>query len=249
MSWLSAADPYRMPLAVKAPDATADRDVQFDLPKDWEAFWSRVTAAGADIRVTKADGCTPLTFGLNSFDRDAKTGSVHIKTVPVVQDKIGMVCLYWGDADGTAAATSVTLTSPLTAELEQARPDAQRSIKVAPEAYGDTEPSARLSKGSAEVTTLWWDFRESLLERAEPSAGKTLLEEIERLDVVDCLDDATTQPNMLDLAATRFLDGWVATRIQGGVHNTDYTLLVRVVTTLGRTLEGRALLNVIDVTE
>lgn len=249
MSWLSAADPYRMPLAVGAPEATGNQDVQFAIPADWEAFWSRVTATGADIRVTQADGVTALTFGLDSFDRDGKAGTVQIKNVPVVDSKVGVVHIYWGDTDGSMAATSVTLSSPLTAYLEQARPNAQRAVVVAPEAYDDTQPRARMSKGSAVVTTVWWDFREALLERAEPSAGKNLLEEIERLDVVDVLDDSSSQPNMLDVAATRFLDGWVATRLQGGTHNSDYTLLVRVVTTLGRTLEGRALLSVIDVTE
>jgi hypothetical protein len=55
------------------------------------------------------------------------------------------------------------------------------------------------------------------------------------------------QGSMVDTTKTVVVDGWVSTWLKAGTTDTDYTAVVQVRTSDGRTIEARALVRVYDL--
>lgn len=252
MSKYDAAYPYRAAITVDGSANTDNsKDVVVTIPPDMAEFWDTVLSTGADVRVCTADGRTLATkIHLSTWDYANKSGVIAIEAVDVTTNSVmHALWLVWGDPDAVTVSTAFTPSTALLAHLWIAEP-VEGVVVVKPERPGDTAPRVALSKPTAEVTYLFWDFGPRLLTRATAYAGSKSYEEIATVDVAELQDaNGDEVPGTHDLSRCRLLDGGVAQFVEAGATGTSYTAVCVVTTTLGRTLEARALVRVRNVTE
>lgn len=218
----------------------------FTVPVEWDFFWANVRTDGFDVRVTQADGRTPLVFSRSSWTHGTRTGVIRVGQIPC-KAGAGGCWLYWRNATTTNAAGNPPLDNPKTLSVLLGRADRRALVTVAGER---TQGLSRdpLVKGVSEQVRVTWNFRPRLLAGRQPISGSRLFEEIAHVTLVDVLNAANAaQGSMLDLTRTVIGDGVVATWLRGGTVNTNYAVVCQVETTLGRVLEGRTRLRVRNV--
>ena len=199
-----------------------------------------------DIRFAKADGVVVLAHKRTTWTYADRAATLEVDAVPVVSGMC-MLWMYWGLSNAADGATTPTIASALTGTIHMGAPAPFRTLAL-PERPGATVPRANWAKLSGEAAWLWFDFEPRLHSAAGGANGSAAWEEIAAVTAVHVYDAAgVDQTAMYDKTLTRLLEASVGVWVLGGTTGTDYTVVVRITTTQGRTLEARARLRVRDV--
>jgi hypothetical protein len=97
-AWLSPEWKFRMPIAVQHSGAPLT-DYQVNIQLDGSFVFGNAQSDGRDLRVTAADGVTPLPFWIEKWGSGA--ASVYVK-VPVIAASGTTIYLYYGNADASS---------------------------------------------------------------------------------------------------------------------------------------------------
>lgn len=259
MSWLSSSWKYRASITVdNSAGTTAAHDVTITLPTEWAKFYAKCNQTDArDVRVTLADGVTLATYDLESFTVSGDTGTLTLEldNVSMTAANIHQLFLYWGNSGATDAQSAVTTSSPKTGYVAVESPDPAYTVKVGGQAFGQTQPTAKLAKLGNDARFVWFDFGDALQKWDVPTNGHREREEIDRVSLVNVLTTGGSDtPSMYTAGSTRIVAGrYVGAYVMAGSSGSEYTVVVRVVTTtnggVSRTLEGRASLYVYNLLE
>lgn len=214
------------------------------IPATWDHFWDHVDADGHDLRVTGADGESDLVFQRDTWDYANRSAVLEVEGFDAGPNAMSQAFLYWGNAAAADGAGTPTISSPLDGHILTVAPSP--TIIIRPDRPGATTPTDRVSKKVTDEFWVWWDFRPSLLLHSRPHNGSLQNEEIRHIMDVDVLNGGVSVGSMVDVTLTRIVDGRVGTWLQAGTSGETYTATVRIETTLGRSLEGRALVYVQD---
>ncbi len=218
---------------------TGTVDATVPIPVEYEDFWTRVLATGADIRVTQADGITPVAYKRATWTHASRQGSLELAAVQAKNGTLG-AWLYWGNAAASDGATTPTITTPKAGSIYLGSV-VPPYVVAAPERAGATVARARFVKASAEEVRVFWDFRSRLAQTRTPISGSRLYEELRYVTLVDVLDSSeVSQAGMIGAPLTRLGQGMVSTWLKGGTSGQTYSLVCRAETTLDRVLEARA---------
>lgn len=246
---LGTAWRFRRPISI---DNTAGGGgsvhMRVTLDTGWSLFWDNVLATGADVRICGPDGRSLLTLKRETWDYANKSATFAVTGLPVEASSMCTAWLYWGNASAADAATTPTITTPLTGSIALQATEAARLVTVRPERPSATAPATTIVKTSAEAVRIWWDFA-ALLELAEaPINGSKVLEELIAVTAVQVLNAAEEhQASMVDLTKTRLHGAAVTTWAKAGTEATSYIARVTVKTSTERVLECRALLTIQDL--
>lgn len=257
MAWYSSSWKYRRAITIDATGPASTVDVEAAIPATDDEFWSNVNASGDDIVVTAADGITPLTYDLASFNTNTRTGTIEIDGMAVTAGFMVNAFVYWGNSGATNSLTTFSPSSAVTGAIEFVSGAPVFTVRATRERPGATTPRRPLSKGSAEQIYVDFDFSD-LLELLPPGSayeGHLAHEEIAHLSSFQVLLSGVDQTAMYTTTAHRFLPyGRVRCLVKAGSSGSDYTLVCSVVTSrpgssITRTLTARAALRVRDVAE
>lgn len=239
----------------------ATKDAEFTIPASWDDFWDTIDTAGAQLRVTKADGVTGVTYQIGtkvSWSKANRLGNIEIEDLVFATGSAGVLWLYYGNATATDGAGSFTATTPTEIFVIVRRPT-QPTITAAPAAPGELTPRIRLAKTTSDVRYIAWDITNELAPPVGTAYDGGKFEEPAALDfdVVQSGSPVGTMYTDANVYASE-VDGriYALTLIQAGTDANDYTAVLKVRTTIPdtantihRTLEYRALLSVNDPAE
>lgn len=265
MSWYDEDWDFRLPISVyqAASGGTSD-DVTFVVPTHIDHFWENVAAAGADVRITDADGRTLETFDLDAFDKSTRAGTFEIDNATLTEDAVNLFWLYYGNSAATTAVTSFAPSGPTSGDVAVELP-AGIVVAAVSERPGATKPTTEIAKTPDEEVNVYIELTGSLVGRARTSEGDNRFEE------PSWLYGAVYRAGTLQVYATHSIDVeqskcrfiehkgrlFARIRVRGGADDTDYTLSAMVQTTgldgqtfsNPRIIEPRALIKVREVSE
>ena len=252
MAWMDADWTYRAPILVdKLTAGTAAVDVTALVPATLEDFWANVRTDGYDIRITEADGITPLTYDFDSFSVANRTCTLEIQGfVPPHEDAMCVAWLYWGNSAASDGRTIFTPATPRTGYLTAARP-AGVLVRHRRPMPGQSAPSDTIALTTGEDLRPWLLLDDALEPLAAAYEGRLwgeeiawIQEQILRADADDSTRYDETQIRMSGRGAIR-------AHVEDGILTdaTDYTLRLLVGTTESRIIDARALLAVRDIDE
>ena len=233
MSYLDSAWGYRHPILVDDPSA-ASRDVTWTVPRDLSAFWENVAAAGADIRVTEADGYTKLTYDIASgFDVATKVCTVEVDNATAPRAARNLLWVYWGNASASSEATTFSPSSAIAATSTAELP--APSDPIFDGLTRSNRPPAVWSMAAGETRRIWWDISGLIGPLGSPSEGQSTGEEVESLtaDAQTAGSGASSlwtagSERIVVMPDGRVLAGYLAT---GGSADTSHTDRLKVWTT------------------
>jgi len=254
MSWFSEDWPRRAAVSINNISGGATIDAQLAIPSDWPEFWDHVQSDGDDVRVTKADGVTLLSYDLDSWNYSAKTGNIQIDGYSGIpnagQDATLQVFIYWGHPDAPDASSVVSISSAKTMTVHLAHPGTggYPMIRCRPPMIDVDTASFVITKQSTETIRVWWDLRDMMAVRGIRNESSKRLEEIDyfTFNVVTAIDE--------DAAAALFDETenfvasphFISTLLKAGGDDSNYLMTLTVYTTEGRVLDFRATLKVND---
>lgn len=245
MSWYDESWKYRRAVKVFNNSGADSLDLQVPMTADDAEFWDNIKPDGADIRVCSADGSTLVTHQLSGFDYAARVVTIEATGLTLVYGHLLVVWIYWGNPDASAPGDSFVPASPVIGSTFYGLPAERKTIARTPRP-GDTKPADVFAKAEDEATYIFFDFSQVLIRRATPYGGRELYEEIERFYGVTAYisDGSVIIASMSAIEDCIFLDGAVAGWVEDGTSGETYVLRAKILTTLGRVLEHRALLKV-----
>ncbi len=244
MSWIGAAWSDRIAVVV---DGTVDgtSDIQVVIPSTLTRFWSRALSTGYDVRFTVGDGAVALgNMKRTTWVYASSTATFELGAVPTKAGST-VLWLYWGNSAAPDTATTPTIASPKSGNIDVSRPTGPNIVRVGLERHGATLPRSKIRKASAEELRIWWDFRGVLEAASSPVQGALLYEEPSAISLVQVQNSSEeAQAGMVDSTKTRVHGHWVSTWVKSGTSGQSYIAICRVLTSNNRVLEGRAHLEV-----
>jgi len=256
VSWYDSDWKYRAPITVYNDAATGTYDWTAAIPSTFQHLFSNTVSAGEDIRITDADGTTPVTFDVASFSQANLTGTIEADNDPLQgTGYVNLRWIYYGYASATTAITAVAPASAKTGTLSMETPSGY-VMRAGPEQPGATKPAFKVAKKSTESIDVYIDLTDVLVLRAETSQGSRAFEEPDYMVVTGRTANGTDS-SIQSASAHRFLltpDGrlYAVVRLIAGTAGSDYTVIATITTTLSptpRVLDYRIWLQIRDVDE
>lgn len=250
MSWFDANWSHRAAIVVDNLGGAGTIDVTAVLPSDFPPLWDNLQTSGNDFRVTLADGITLASYDVDSFNYPNKQATIEVDNVTAnSSDAMIVLWLYWGNPSAPSGTTPFVPSTPKTGHVIADCMPAGNLVTAGEQRPGDTKPKSRIQKTTTEELHCWWDLRGLLSRRNTSFEGSPLCEEIDYLQFA-VQRAGSDEPTTYDENETRLLgSGLVRTSIKGGQDGNDYTLILTVRTTEGKTLNPRALMLVRDINE
>ena len=249
MSWYDNAWKYREASAVdNSAGSGTTIDVQVTIPVHWNKFWSTIESDGHSVRFTQSDGTTIAAYNRQTWTYADKSGVFQIDAIVALANQTTVIYMYWGNATVGDGDSSPTISSAKTGEIEVGRPVAP-IVAAGLDKYGASNPVARFQKTTAEVLDVWVDCRAMLAPRLVANAGSMRYEELHSVNF-DVETNGSSQSAMFEESKTRVIDpGWIRVRVKAGSTGTAYTIIPKITTSLGRVIEARAVMKVVNTNE
>ena len=248
MSYYDKNYKYRVPVAIDNDGSNTTIDAVFDIPVHWDQFWNTIESNGHSIRFTQRDGTTIAAYNRATWDYANRSGAFQVDSVVATANATTVIFMYWGNSSASDGDSSPTISGPKTGYIEVGSPTPPL-LTLALDPYGATNPRPRFQKTVSEVLDVWIDCRQILARRTFTNAGSVRYEEIHAVNM-DVQANGGSQSSMFEEAKTRIIDpGWVRVRVKAGSTGTPYIIIPTITTSLGRVIEARAVMKVVNTTE
>ena len=246
MRWFDADYSKRFPIVLDGSATAAGVvDATIALTGLVAEFWATIQADADDVRVSDASGTVGIDYDLESLNTSAKTVTIELDSLTHhATNTITVVWVYFGDADATNAEDGVTTSSPLTGYTLFTGPGSEPVYDLG-SPLGATTPTQRRQKRSTETLFLW--FRVGPFgEVAYPYEERGLPPEGPRSLSVTPPIGLTAPTSAIRLYQNEAGEVFARVTVSGGTSPNDYDLVLTVITTEGRTLNGVVRLTVQD---
>ena len=256
MAWYDSAWDYRIPLTF-ANNTDSNNNLtgaaapegQIAIPGSFGRFWDTTTGVLSsfnDVRVTAADGKTPLDWAFHGGtpSKTNRTCTIQIdETNHNVSNLYGSAAanasvgawLYWGNDSNnltSGANNSINITTtPKTVSIDLVDPRTSANshyLRVNAMSLGQTYYPHEIRKGTADITRIYWDLSTHLMRfRAHNHESK----HNEQIAYVTCIiydqDGADTTAAMTTKNDIKILPGGVVSMpIKGGDHEKRYSIIM-----------------------
>lgn len=272
MSWYDEPWTRRKCITVVNAGGAATGDVDVAIPADWDAFWDVIDAAGAELRVTQADGYTLLNYDVDdgaggAFDSAAREGRIRIDgaALSATADTISLFWVYFESRTAQGdASVAVTMTSIITGYIDLGSPfPPWRMILAEPQPPGITRPQSLGAKSSGATDHFWIDLASFLERRDGTFAGMDEFEEISVVLLAAYTTAGASAPTLFTAADLRFVETrrgsrrrmWLRVPVTAGTDANNYTIRALIDTripnrsTTHRRHDQRFGLRVVDALE
>lgn len=251
MTWYNRDYRQRQIVGVEVFGGTgvpATVDIEIEIPEDFDAFWTSIRSDFKDVVVTDSKG-ESITFGRKSgANYSTRTLTLQVDGHQVQSDDaLNVLYVYFENPDETTdSATSVTITSPKNGHITLSRPHSRIVSSRTSQNATDT-PIQSFVKGSNDEIHVFFAITSSLAKRITPYNDRDDEESIEYVNVYSYDSSGTNAVERYNESETRFGSGYIRATYKAGSDETSYAIAVTMVTTLGQTIETRAILRVIDL--
>jgi len=169
--WYNGSWSFRHPFSVWRSGAGGAVDVNIAIPSWWDEFWEQVDADGDDIRITAADGYTELSWQLSGWNSTTRTGTIQIDNMTLVQQRLELGWIYWGNAGAAAVTPSGhTPASPVIGSIYVGAPGPTRvearrldpGNVSPPQVVGKLDGVQPSGSASADQLVIWWRLTDLL---------------------------------------------------------------------------------------
>jgi len=250
MSWYNTGWKQRQPVAIDASafgsGAYQSKDVEFQVPPDWDLFWDNIRSDFLDVVPVDVAG-NKLGFtrkaGASYADRSLyiQLPALTLKTLAVDQ-----VYLYFQNPDQTVDLSKVsTISSPLIGYIDLARPSGLMVVQPL-QRPPTSEPQTAFVKATTDQIDIFFAIGGLFTVRASPYNARLSNEDVEYVNIQSLDSSGTNDTNRYLEDKTRFIDGFVRVRAVGGSDGTDYALVCRVVSNFEQQIDLRCLIQVRD---
>lgn len=265
MSWYDGAWRHRQPFVLYNANGAAALDATLTVPSDFTKFWGSVQPDLDDLRVTKADGVSLLTYKIVSLDYSAKTvqilvdnydfGNLTWGTLGGAAGRSVVGHLYWGnDAASHNVTPSASVSNAVEMNFDISAPGSANApvLRMTGQSAGQTTTTHTVVKAANDRTRVYWDLYDLMLRRSHYHSKSLLLEEIAWVSVSMATANGSAQNAMLTASSVTVSNPYIVQHeILGGSTGTNYLITLLVGTDDGaggtRVLELRATLKVRDL--
>ena len=252
MGWFDADFSRRFPVVLDGSAATAGTvDATISLPALPAEFWATIQSDADDVRVSDASGTVGIDYDLESLNTSAKTVTIELDSLTHhATNTITVVWVYFGDADATNLEDGITTSSPLTGYTLFTGPGEEPIYSLGSPA-GTTAPVNRRQKRAAEAIFVWFavgpfgDLAYPYEDRALPPEGPQSLSSVATA-VAGYVGTVTAATSSIRLYQAPSGEVFARVTASGGATANLYDLVLTVVTTEGRTLNGVVRITVQD---
>lgn len=252
MRWFDADFSHRFPIVIDgSATASGTVDAKIALTGVAAEFWATVQADVDDIRIARADGLAGISYDLESLDYANKTVTIELDGLTHhATNTMTVVWAYFGDADAVNDEDGFTPSTPLNGHFLFSGPgDAPVYPLGSP--VGATEPVNRRQKRTTETIQAWFAVG-PFGALAYPYEGRAGAPEgpqsLSSTATVVAGGSGTVTAATSSIRLFLDADGQLYARVtaSGGADANDYDLVLTVVTTEGRTLNGVVRISVVD---
>jgi len=244
MRWYDADFSKRFPIVLDGSATAAGAvDAEIALTGTAAEFWATVQADVDDIRMARADGLAGISYDLESLNYSAKTVTVELDGLTHhVTNTMTVVWAYFGDADAVDGQDGFTTSSPLTGYTLFTGPG-DATVYALGSPVGATTPVDRRQKRCTETIFVWFAVG-PFGDLAYPFEGVGLPPEgpqsLSSAATVTAGGSGTVTAATSSIRLYQDATGAVFARVtaSGGTSANSYDLVLTVVTTEGRTLNG-----------
>ena len=254
MSWPDADFSRRVPVLIDGSATAAGTiDATIALTADDALFWATIQSDGDDIRVYRANGIDAISYELDGFNYTTKVVTIELDDFShPVTNTMTLVWLVFGYASAANVEDGIVPASAKTGYTLNIGPAPGEVIYSMGSPVGDTVPAQRAQKRSTETAFLWFSAG-PLGRRSELYEGRLDGEEPESWScsaTVEAGGAGTVTASTSALRAALGSGGGIFARVtvSGGTTGNDYYVVLRIVTTTGRVIEGSVRLTVLDPT-
>jgi hypothetical protein len=246
MGWLKSEWLRRVPVSLDNTAGGSTVDFDITIPKGLDAFWSVIDSAGAELRLTAADGETVLDYGIdngsggafNAAAVTARTGRLRTNntTVPAVANSTVLAWLYFNSSTAQGSSGGVTGTGTIAGYIDTTIPKLHRFVH-APQIPAQTRPRSTIHKRVDEEIALFVSFMGSMGLKSLPGFSHARNEE-PWYATPSVLDTAgAAQAGMIDATKNRFVDAgrgriFYKMIVKAGTTANNYTALADLRTLL-----------------
>ena len=246
-TWADSAFTYRIPISIPVytGGGAATKDVQIEVPPNWDVFWNNILSNFYDIKVYTAEGDSEIAYQRQTGASYAtRTLVLELDNVSIDdQSSTSLVYLYWGDSTASSdPTTAFTPSSPVNGYIWIGRP--VRVVQPSLNNSGRTEPEVVFTKEEGEKIDIWFDLRTLFAAYVDPYNNRLSYEGIKRIQPKSLDSTGTDSGSRYSDTDTYFLNGYASIRAIAGNSGTDYAVGLDVYTTNDLTYKVRCLLKV-----
>ena len=221
-------------------------DIVFTVPPEFPSFWDNIRSDVFDVIVTDADN-NLLTYKRASFTYATQTLEMAVDNYTVANnDSVVLLYVYWNYSSASDGASVFTPTSAKTGYIYLGTPAGMIVGYQNPLSNASSTPLTSFTKATDESVFVWFQVGPYLARRRSAYQQKKQLESMEYSQVVIHPKTGTSSTLTTDETKVRYLDGWVCAFIEAGTDSTNYTLEMKVTTTLGQVISIRCGIQVRD---
>lgn len=223
-------------------------DVEIEVPKDWDDFWDNIRSDFKDVVVTDQKG------GLASFARKAganystRTLTLQIDGFAIDDDdSMPVVYIYFYEPNESVDYTvSVTIASPKIGNVMLSAPHS-RVVSSRDSQSALDQPVQSFIKAESDKVHVFFLVTSQLAQRLTPYNERNDEEGIDHVKIYS-YDSSGTNSNTRYIAGDTLAgNGFVRATYQAGSSGQSYAIAIKVITTLGQSIENRAILRVINL--
>ena len=251
MSWFNSNYQFRIPISVDFSTITSGvpvlKDVQVDVPDDYDLFWTTIRSDFRDVVPCFPDGnVVPFKRSVANYSGRQLQLQMDNVSCPKTRCTVQLFLYYGFATESVDRATTPTITTPSTGHIYLGAPTG-RTVVATTRQPNTQEPLAQFQKATTEVIDIWFSLKTLLSNRVESYNERDLFEEvntvkIQSLDAAGANDDARFEQTNV-----RFINGWVRARVKAGSSGTNYAVSAQIETDQNQLFDVRCLLKVIDL--
>jgi len=251
MTWYNADYRRRQIVGINSFGGTgigATIDIEIDIPRDWDDFWDNIRSDFKDVVVTDTTG------ELVSFAR--KAGADYANRVLTLQidgykikhdDSLSICYVYFYEPNETTDhSTSVTISLPKDGYILLSAPHS-RVVNARDSQSALDQPVQSFIKSESDEVHVFWIVTSQLAKRLTPYNERNDQEGIEYVTIHSYDDSGVDSSTRFQAQETRAGNGFIRATYRAGSNGFNYAIAINIITTLGQSLENRAILRVIDL--
>jgi len=251
MTWYNADYRRRQIVGINSFGGTgvgATIDIEIDIPRDWDDFWDNIRSDFKDVVVTDTTG------ELVSFAR--KAGADYANRVLTLQvdgyqikhdDSLSICYVYFYEPNETTDHSSVvTISTPKDGYILLSAPHS-RVVNARDSQSALDQPVQSFIKSESDEVHVFWIVTSQLAKRLTPYNERNDQEGIEYVTIHSYDDSGVDSSTRFQAQETRAGNGFIRATYRAGSSGSNYAIAINIITTLGQSLENRAILRVIDL--
>lgn len=233
MTWYNSNFKRRYPVSIDvltSSETKGLKDIQFDVPSDWDDFWSEIRPDGFDIVITNKLGelqtFRRLTYNYTNRQLTLTGQNIYFDNL----NSINLVYIYFSYPNQSSDLSSAfAATTPRPGKIYLNAPS-NRVVTNPIQRTGTTSPSFVFTKTYTDQVYIWFKVSSILATRITSYNEKLDFESVSYVKIESLDASGTNDTARYDEEATAIIPGYIGIKVKNGSNNTDYTLCCNIQT-------------------